>query len=217
MKSLDETIQIPDLYKAFKLIHDKKFEEAESLLLKLEADYEQKGETIIAGVMCSTLGLLYKVQKEYRKAWKIYDKAEKKIPDDPSLKIINARLLIEYFAQYDTVIKKMEKAEKLVGEDFSFLHVIYTLIGVAYLKKGNKKKAADYLKKSMGNAFAGLGASANFEFKLFEAMTKKKLEPKLCLNFLSEALGFAKKKGDKNYAALIQVMIDKFPHAKPSK
>jgi len=211
MISLDEKIQIPDLYKAFKLIRDKKFSEAESLLLKLETDYEKKGEEMIAGAMCSTLGLLYKAQKEYRKAWKIYDKAEKKIPDDPSLKIINARLLIEYFAQYDTVIKKMGKAEKLAGEDFSFLHVIYTLTGVAYLKKGNTKKAVDYLKKSMGNSFAGLGTSANFEFKLFEEMTKKKLEPKLCLSFLSEALSFAKKKREKNYAALIQIMIDKYP------
>lgn len=207
MQTLDDPIQSRSLRTAFNLIGQKKYEEALAILengLKLA---EQNQDRVLQGLFLSGLGILYKQQNEFQKAWKYYEKAEKLIPEDPALKIISARLLVEAFAQYDTAIRKLKKLETTVGHDMDFLHQIYVIEGWAFVKKSDKKKAVDCFKKSMGENFGGMTTSGNLDFKLVEEFARKKWEPDLCLDFLKKALAFAMKKKEPKTAKLIQNLL----------
>lgn len=210
MQTLDSPIQSRNLRTAFNLIGQKKYEEAEAILedgLKLA---ERGRDRILQGLFLSGLGILYKVQNEFQRAWKYYEKAEKLIPEDPALKIISARLLVEAFAQYDTAIRKLKKLETTMGHDMDFLHQIYVIMGWAFLKKSDKKKAVECFEKSMGDNFCGVTTSANLDFKLVEEFAKKKWEPELCLDFLKKARAFAIKKKEPKTAKLIQNLMQAF-------
>lgn len=211
MQSMNAKIRSQDLLKAFSLMHNKKFDEAEKALsASLKAALGEK-DGILAGLCYSAYGVLYKLKKEFRKAWKYYEQAEKFIPDDPALKLISARLLVDYFGQYDTVIRKMDKVVKMTGSDFVFLHQALTIQGTAYLKAGNKKKAVECLVKSMGVNFDGLQSAANLDFKLVNEFVKKRIEAKLCREFLEQAWKFAKKSRESAHEKFIKGLLSAFP------
>src|SRR3989338_146862 len=107
------TAEIPvQLYDAFRQIRDKDYAAAESLLKKmLEAP---GGETPARQALIhSTLRILYKARGEVKESWRHYERAEKFLPDDPSLKIIVAKFLIVQFAQSDAALKRMKKGLRI--------------------------------------------------------------------------------------------------------
>lgn len=195
----------------FKLLSQKKFTEVQDQLYPLLKQAEDSKNENNLGLVYSIFGMYYRARKEYKKAWKSYEFAEKLIPNDPSIKLISTRLLIEQFAQYDLALKRIQKIKELVGTDFTFLHKAYTLEGLAYLKQGDPFQAVESFKKSMGNHFEGLQTSYNLDLKLVEAFMKKKIEPQLCKTFLEEALLFSKKKREKVYEKVIEKLIANFP------
>ena len=133
MQKINERIQSKSIYKAFELMRGKKFDEAESLLSKGLSEAKAARDLVLTGLFYSAYGILFKLKKEYRKSWKYYEQAEKLIPDDPALKIISARLLVETFGQYDTAIRKMEKIVPKLGSDMTFLHQAYTVLALSLL------------------------------------------------------------------------------------
>lgn len=195
----------------FKLLSQKKFTEVYDQLCSLLKRAEESKNSHDLGLVYSVFGMYYRSQKEYRKAWKSYEQAEKLIPHDPSIKLISTQLLIDQFAQYDLALRKIKKIKELAGNDFTFLHKAYTLEGLAYLKLGDQFQAIEAFKKSMGNHFEGLQTSYHLDLKLIEALMKKKLEPPLCKTFLEEALLFAKKKREKVYEKVIGKLLALFP------
>ncbi len=212
MQALDQKITSQAFYKIFALLDQKKFDEAEKILKSELAQAEKETDPVTQAVYYSTYGVLCKLKKDYRKAWKYYEQAEKKLPEDPSLKIITARLLVEYFAQYDTVIKKMDKVLKLAASNFSYLHHAYTLKGMALFKSGKKKEAAEALRQSMGakNKFEGLETATNFDFQLVQEFLERGLERELCAEYLNAALVFAQNKKEPVFEKMIQYLLSKF-------
>lgn len=200
-----------NLAKCFSLMHRKKLDDAEKLISQGLKEAEYKRDLNLQGLYWSAFGVLHKLKKDFRKAWKCYDQAEKLIPDDPALKIISSRLLIDYFSQYDTVLKKMEKIEEGCKGNTAFLHQIHALMGLAWLKKGDRKKAAEFLKRSMEGGFKGLESSVNLDLKLLEELMKKKVEPMLCKAYLETALKFAQANKEKVFEKLFKLFLKNFP------
>ncbi|MBI2339685.1 MAG: hypothetical protein HYU99_04875 [Deltaproteobacteria bacterium] len=211
MQKMNERIQSKAIYKAFELMRQKKFDESEAVLTEGLKEAQTARDLVLTALFYSAYGVLFKLKKEYRKAWKYYEQAEKLIPDDPALKIISSRLLVDYFGQHDTVIRKMEKILPKLGNDMTFLHQAYTVLGLAYLKKGNKKKAGECLTKSAGNDFKGLQSGANFDFRLVEEMMKKKNNPAACRGFLEKALAFVKETKEIQHERILKRLLDLFP------
>ncbi len=208
MQSLKTPLAEKNLDSAFELMKTRKYDEAEALLEKGMKEAEQKKDIVLVGVYSSAFGVLLKLKKEFRKSWKFYEQAEKCIPDDLSLKLISCRLLADYFGQYDTVIRKMEKVIQLAKEDPILQHQANTLAGYASFKKGDKKRGIDFFRKSMADGFKGLQTAANLDFKLVGELVKKKQEKDLCRQYLEMALKWTQTTKEKPYQQLIRRMLD---------
>lgn len=204
---MNSKIESKPLLKAFGLMHKKKLKEAETILAYGLKEAEVLHDELLMGLYNSAYGVLYKLKKEFRKAWKYYEQAERLIPDDPALKIISARLLVDYFGQYDTVIRKMDKLMAMANGDFVLLHQAHTIQGLAHLRSGNKKKAVASLEKAMGKNFEGLQTATNLDFKLVHEMIKKKVNLPLCRHYLESARKFAKKMRESAHEKLIARLL----------
>ena len=194
-------------HRAFELIGVKKFEDAEKLLL---SNMSKSDDDTAIALYHSTLGVLYKVKEDYKTAWKHYQRAEKLLPNDPALKIISARLLIDQFAEYSQAIKKAKKVVKLVPHNPVFLHQAYITIGLAELKKGEKKKAIESLKKSIGDDFHGFITGKNIDLHLVEGILRRGWGKQACFEFLEKALVFVKKIEEEAYIRLFSGMVEAF-------
>ncbi len=210
MNPLDQKMKSQKLYQAFDLMNQKKLDEAHAILAEGLKEAEVVHDEMMQGLFNSAFGILYKIKKDFRKAWKYYEKAEKLIPADPTLKIISGNLLCDYFGQYDIVIRKMNEVIQMVGGDINFTHQAYSLMGRASLKKGKKDQAIQCLKDSMGDNFKGMVSAVNLNFKLVEVLIKKKIEPELCREFLNKAREFAGKNKDKAHEKLLKKMLELF-------
>ncbi len=202
------------LQKALDLISAKDYESAELEIKSAIEEAEQKKDILSEGLLYSTLGLLFKLQKDFKTAWKHYEKAEKLLPDDPAIKLISARLLVEIFGQYDSALKKADKVLKIAPHEGVFAHQAHITKGLVYLKKGDKKKAQEELQLSMAHDFENLGSVGNIDFKLIEALLKKQTALEDCFAYLKKALAFAQKTEEKKYIQLIQRLIEGFPKEK---
>jgi predicted Zn-dependent protease len=209
--ALNQPIQSEKLQKAFNLMAAKKLDAAEAELNEGITESEKAKDKVMEALFCSTLGILYKLKNESRKAWRQYHKAEKLLPHEPSLKLISARLLIETFHQYDTAIKKAQKVLKTAKHDRPFSHHAQTTLGLAYLKKGDKNRALKCLSEAMEGDFEGMISAANIDLKLLEALLIKKTGYEECRAYLEKALSFAKKMGEENNAKVIAWLLENFP------
>lgn len=207
--SIDSPIHSQLLFQAFALIKAKKWDEAEKLLSEGLKDAELKKDLSLIGLFHSAFGIFYKLKKEFRKSWKHYEQAEKLFPEDLSLKLISSRLLVDFFGQYDTVLRKMDKVLASAELNFPMAHQAYTLKGLACLRKSDKKRASESLQLAMGKNFEGLQSGANFDWSLVSEMIKKKIEPNLCRDYLNAANQFVKKTKEKPYEELIQRLLKK--------
>lgn len=197
--------------RAFELMSTKQYEEAEKLL---NNSMGKVSDDVAVGLFHSSLGILYKLKGEPKIAWKHYQRAEKLMPEDPALKIIIARLLIEQFTEYDMAIKKAKKALEYVKENPVFSHQVCTTMGLAYLGKGQRKKAAEMLKKSMEGDFQGFVSAQNIDFKLVEMLLRAGTDIQGCKKFLEKARLFASTANEETWTQLIDRMLEAFPEEK---
>lgn len=194
-------------HRAFELMAAKQFADAERLLAGNMA--KSKDDVAIA-LYHSALGVLYKIKGEFKTAWRHYRRAEKLLPDDPSLKIISARLLIEQFAEYDQAIRKAKKVLDLAKGNPVFTHQAYTTMGLAWSKRGNRRKAIQMLEDSMGNQFDGFVSAQNIDLNLLETVLRKGWAVENCRDFLAKALEFSKSTGEEKYVNLFTKMLSAF-------
>lgn len=96
----------PELRVCFQWIHAKRYDEAQRKLEDKIKIAQNQNDKDAEGVLLSILGMLFKVKREVKTAYKYYQQAEKCLPDDMSLKMINAKLLVDEFHQYDTALRK---------------------------------------------------------------------------------------------------------------
>ena len=187
------------------------FDAAEAELNAGAAESAEAQDKVMEALFYSTLGVLYKLKKDFKTAWRFYDKAEKILPEDPALKLISARLLVEVFGQLDTAIKKAEKVLKIAKYDRPFVHQAYATLGLAYLKKGDKKRALECLNEAMAENFEGIISAGNIDLKLLEALARKNLGREESRNYLEKALAFAKKTGEERPQQMFMQLLQHFP------
>jgi len=201
-------------YRAFELIAAKQFADAEKLLA---GNMARTDDNVSIALYHSVLGVLFKLQGEYKTAWRHYERAEKLMPDDPAFKVISARLLIDQFAEYGQAIKRAKKVLELSKGNPVFAHQAYITMGLAYCKKGDKKKALDMLDLSIVDNFENFISTKNIDYELVEAVLRRGWGQDVCKNFLNTALVFANKAKDEQHINLLQKMLGAFETEYPPK
>lgn len=205
--SPDAVVNEADLYLAFRLMRAKDFEGA---LTRLESGIEKSkksGNTHLEGLYLSALGLLNKLKKDYKEAYRCYQQAEKLLPDDASLKIITASLLINEFGQYDTASRKLVKVVETAKDDPATLHHARCLLAMAHIYSGQREKARELLTQIVAEDFAALRSAANVNFRLPQACVAKDFERDLCRAFLDKALALAKAKKEEPFIATVATLL----------
>jgi tetratricopeptide (TPR) repeat protein len=199
-----------EIIEAFQRMKEKDYAAAELILneglKKAEAEKDPNQEVLFY----STLGVLSKVRGESQEAWRYYEKAEKLLPDDPSLKIIVAKLLIDQFAQYDTAIKKLKKVLKLAKGSASFEHQAHATMAIAYLKKGEKKKAIELLDRAMDEDFQRVASAENLNFEVIETFLARNLEVDRCRRYVDRALQLAKLRKEEKPVRFLTKLLESF-------
>lgn len=198
--------------RAFELMAAKQYADAEKLV---SGNMSRTDDDASIALYHSVLGVLFKLQGEYKTAWKHYQRAEKLLPKDPALKIISARLLIEQFAEYDQAIKKAKKVLEVIPHNAVFAHQAYTTIGLALLKKGDKRKALEAFRQSWNGDFKGFISGKNIDFSLLEMLLRRGMGLEQCRCFLVEALAFVKETNEPSFVRLIERMIEAFDREYP--
>ena len=191
--------------RAFALMQSKQYDDAEKLLAN---NLSKTAEDTAKGLYHSAFGVLCKLRSDYKEAWRHYQRAEKLIPNDPALKIIVARLLIDQFAEYDSAIKRAKRVLEIIPENVVFAHQAYTTLGLAYIKKSNKKQAVAMLIKSSEKGFDGFVTGHNIDFHLVEALLRKKWGRDECRHFIEKAHAFVQKTEETYLKETFQRMLD---------
>lgn len=199
-------------YRAFELMNAKQFDDAEKLL---SGNMSRTDDDAAIALYHSVLGVLFKMQGEFKTAWKHYERAEKLLPNDPALKIISARLLIDQFAEYGQAIKRAKKVLDLIPGNPVFAHQAYTTMGLAHVRKGERRKAVEMLESSWGEDFRGFVSAKNIDFELVEALLKRGWGIPSCRLFLAKAKTFADSTGEIPHINLLDRMIGSFDKEYP--
>lgn len=195
------------IYAAFQRMKEKDYSAAEEVLQKgLQGSQDPATQALFH----STLGVLAKVKGEFQQAWRCYERAEKLLPEDPSLKIITAKFLIEQFAQYDTAIKKLKKVLKLAKGSPSYEHQAHAILAIAYLKKGERKKAVEMLTAAMANDFQPIITAQNVNLEVIEAFLARNFELDLCRSYLTRALALARTRQEQKSTQLFTKLLESF-------
>lgn len=194
-------------HRAFELMAAKQFGDAERLLA---GNMSKTDDNTSIALYHSTLGILYKMQGEFKTAWRHYQRAERLLPNDPALKIISARLLIEQFAEYDQAIRKAKKVLELAKDNPAFVHQAHITMGLAWTRRGSRKKAQDMLVKAIGEDFAGLITAQNIDLNLLEMLLRKGWVTDECRSFLEKALEFARSTGEEKFVSLYTTMLNAY-------
>lgn len=199
-----------EILTAFRRMKEKDYPAAEGLLRQgLQRAEREKNDTQ-AALFHSSLGVLSKIKGDYREAWRCYEKAEKLLSDDPSLKIIVAKLLIDEFAQYDTAIRKLKEVLKLAKGSGSYEHQAHASMAVAFLKKGDKKKAVEMLDLAMKDEFHGVTSAHHLNFEVIEAFLSRNLEVDRCRRYAEKALALARARKEEGPAQFLTKLAESF-------
>lgn len=199
-----------EIYQAFRRMKEKDYPAAEALLREGLRQAEEEKNSLQTALFYSSLGVLAKVKGDSREAWRCYERAEKFLPDDPSLKIIVARLLIDEFAQYDTAIRKLKEVLRVAKGSTSFEHHAHATLAVAYLRKGDKKKAVQMLELAMADDFNRLLSAHNVNLEVIEAFLSRNLEVDRCKLYVKKALALAKTRQEEKPAQFLTKLLESF-------
>jgi tetratricopeptide (TPR) repeat protein len=171
-------------YRAFDLIRDSQFDDAEKLLSHWMGRRE---DPVSLALFHSTFGVLEKRRGDFKAALRHYTRAEKLMPEDPAIKLITARLLIDVFHETSKAIKKCQQVRKLLPDNPVVVHQAHTLEGLAHAAKGQRRKAVEALEASHTSQFAGFLTCANIDFHLVEVCVRKRWSLASCQQFLVQA------------------------------
>lgn len=197
----------PQIYEVFQKIKEKDFPAAEKILQEGLQGVEQAGDETQQALFHSTWGVLCKMKGEDKEAWRHYERAEKLLPDDPSLKIISAKFLIDRFAQYDTALKKLKKVLEVAKGSPSFEHQVHAIMALAYLKKGERKKAKSSLQSAMSGDFQSMVTAANINLDVIEGFLARNFEVELCRSYLEKGLALAEAKKEEKSIQLFSKLL----------
>lgn len=214
--SPEPAINEADLYLSFRLMKSGDLEGAETRLRAGMEKARAQGNAASEGLYLSAEGLLHKLRQDYKESYKCYQRAEKLLPDDSSLKIITAALLIDEFKQYDTALRKLKKVLDTEPFDPAAWHHARVLSGIAHLAAGQKAEAKADMEAVLARDFAELRSASNVNFKLTEFFVAKDFEPKLCLAFLEKALALAQAKNEAPYVKIVGEMISRLKKLIPA-
>lgn len=196
-------------YRAFELVREEQYDDAEKLL----SHWLNKTEDPVPrGLFHSAFGVLEKCRGKYKEALRHYERAEKLLPADPAIKLITAQLLIDVFKETDRAVRKCRQVEKLLPDNPVVVHHARTLEGLAYAVTGNRRKAIAQLASSMSGDFAGFLTCDNINFLLIERCVKKNWEPPLCRQFFEKALACAKLHQEAAWIDRLQKILAALPH-----
>jgi Tfp pilus assembly protein PilF len=199
-----------EIYEAFRRMKDKDFAGAETLLKNGLEKAESEKNAVQSALFFSSLGVLSKVKGDFKEAWRYYERAEKLMPEDPALKIIMAKLLIDRFAQYDNALKKLKHVLKVAKGSASFEHQAHATMAIAYLKKGEKKKAVEMLDEAMTDDFANVTSAENLNFDVIEAFLSRNLEAERCQKYVEKALALARSRRETRPAQFLEKLLESF-------
>ncbi len=211
-QKMDQVLENQNLDQAFELMAHKDFIAAEEELNEGLAEAKFQEDSHLEAVFYSAFGVLAKLKKDYQKAWEYYEAAEKILPEDPSLKLIVARLGLDIFGQTDSVIRRCKKVLEIAAEDFEYGHQAYTIMGIAYLKKGERHEAIQCLIQALGSEgdLMELSSANLIDLKLVEELIKKRVGLDECHHYLAQALHFAKDRQETKHIELYSRLLDAF-------
>ncbi|MBU1917923.1 MAG: hypothetical protein ABII18_04755 [bacterium] len=184
----------------------KEFDAAKELIREGLKEAAQKKDPVLEGLYHSALGVLFKLTGDYKKAFKSYQHAEQLIPDDHSLKIISAVLLVEQFKQYETAFRKLDKVLGLT-KDPAITHHALTTQAIALFHMNKKALSKDRFESATQADFSLLRFVANVDFKAVDLFTRKGFELHLCKKYLTNALGLARGNNDSTYIIVIEELL----------
>ncbi len=208
MSSTETKQASSEVIEALQLTQAKQYEEAAQVLEQgLEAGAEDPEEQAL---LYSTLGMVQKKMGQIEQAHKSYLSAEKCSPEDPVLKIIVTRFLLNETREYDIAIKKAKQILNVAKEVPSLSHQAYTMMGLAYLRKGKVNKASEMLDKAMSESFEGMATSENVDFNLVEAMLREKQDINKCKDFIQAAYNLARNKKEYTNMTAFRQILDSF-------
>ena len=90
-------------------------------------------------------------------------------------------------------------------------------MGLAYCKKGDRKKTLEMLEQSIIDDFAPFVTAKNIDYELVEAVLRRGWGRDQAKMFLEKALAFAVKTKEDQHINLLQKMIAAFETEYPSK
>ena len=202
-----------EIYEAFRRMKEKDYVGAESILKSGLDSVDPKADPTRAALFLSTLGVLAKIQGDSKEAWRCYEQAEKLLPEDPSLKIIMSKLLIDRFAQYDNALRKLKQVLKIVKGSGSFEHQAHATMAIAYLKKGDRKKASQMLEEAMVHDFAEVSSAENINFEVIEAFLARNFDVERCRHYVEKALALAKQRREEKPIQFLTQLKENFSPA----
>ncbi|MCP5468045.1 MAG: hypothetical protein H7A32_02110 [Deltaproteobacteria bacterium] len=209
-QKMDQVLENQNLDQAFELMAHKDFLAAEEELNEGLADAKFQEDANLEAVFYSAFGVLSKLKKDYQKAWEYYEAAEKILPNDPSLKLIVARLGLDIFGQTDSVIRRCKKVLEIASQDSEYCHQALTIMGIAYLNKGERHQAIRCLHQVMEAGFEDLSSANYIDLKLVEELIKKRVGLEDCRQYLELALVFAKNRQEEKHIELYSRLLDAF-------
>lgn len=195
-----------EILQALQMARLKRFDQAEALLSKIAGSHT--GSADERAVVHSTHAMILRKMGRHNEAWKAYRQAEDCIPDDPVMKLIIARFLIDEAGQYDMGIRKAQLILKFGGDMPSFRHQAHALMGLAFLKKNNQKKALEMLEKTMEDHFHGIVSVENIDFNFVEALMRRGIFLDRCKEYLRIAAERAKEKKEYKYMSKFRKILD---------
>lgn len=161
-------------------------------------------------VLYSTLAMIQKKQGQVDQAWTSYQRAEQAAPDDPVLKVITARFLLNERAQYEQAIKRARLILKAAKDVPSLRHQAQTIMGLAYFRKGQQKKAIEMLEAAMRDNFSGMASAENIDFNLVEALVRDQSAIAQCQQYLRAACNLARQHREFKALTVFQKVLDSF-------
>lgn len=204
--SPDAAVSDKNLYQSFRLMKQKDYEGAQALLETGLSAARKNKDAVREGLYLSTLGVLFKLKKDYKRSYRYYQQAERLLKDEASLKIITALLLIEQFNQYETAARKMQKVIETT-QDPALLHHALAIQSMAWFKLGKKDKALENLHRILQMDFDALRFAANLDYKMVALFVERGVFLDECRQFLKKALILAQNKKEKVYQKVIGQLL----------
>lgn len=207
--TLAPTINVQEVcQRAFALLGDRQFGDAERLLANCLTKID---DPVGIALLHSALGVCAKCQGKGKVALQHYQRAEKILPEDPALKLITAQLLIDEFAQYDQAIRRCRKAALLVPQNPVVHHHALTLEGLAYARRGDRRRTGEMLETSMLRDFRGFVTTRNIDFQLVHYCLRKEWHVAVCRRFIEGAYTFACGVKEGGWSRTLKRMLEALP------